>query len=363
MAGRRNRLWFVQNASSREGNGGGPSRRGSEGGLVRAETGGRGRGRMSIGRSAGLRTVTCLIAVLAAASTHGASRSVVVALGARRPAELPGLHNVLRVSEKLYSGAAPEGDPGFQSLRALGIRTVITVDGARPDVAAAHRYGLRYVHLPFGYDGCPRPRALEIIRAVRDLPGPIYLHCHHGRHRSAAAAALVHIALDGASNAEGVALMRRAGTDPAYTGLYGEAASFRRPSAAVIDHASPQFPETASLPPLAASMVQIDNRFTILQQMQKAHWKTPATGAALQLKELFHEQQRTGATAGRPGDFKGWMSAAENGSAALEAALRTGNRDRAAAALGRVAGACSACHARYRNVPQVRSTRSEKSIP
>jgi protein tyrosine phosphatase (PTP) superfamily phosphohydrolase (DUF442 family) len=337
--------------------------------VVRAETGGGRHKRGAIGRGVGLRAMTCLVAALAAAaSTHGASRSVGVAVGAIKPTELPGLHNVFRVSAKLYSGSAPEGNPGFQSLRALGIRTVITVDGMRPDVAAAHRYGLRYVHLPFGYDGCPMPRALEIIRAVRDLPGPIYLHCHHGKHRSAAAAALVHIALDGASNAEGVALMRRAGTDPAYTGLYGEAASFQRPSTAAIDHASPQFPETASLPPLAASMVQIDDRFTTLQQMQKADWQAPAASEpprlpadeALQLKELFHELRRTGATDNRRADFKAWMSAAANGSAALEAALAAGNREQASTALGQVAGACSSCHARYRNVPQPPSAAAEE---
>jgi hypothetical protein len=319
---------------------------------------------MTIGRGPGLRTVTCLVAALAtAATTHGASRSVVVPVGAAKPAELPGLRNVLRVSEKLYSGSAPEGDPGFQSLRALGIRTVITVDGMRPDVAAAHRYGMRYVHLPFGYDGCPLPRALEIIRAARDLPSPVYLHCHHGKHRSAAAAALVHIALDGASNAEAVALMRRAGADPAYTGLYEEAASFHRPSAAVIDHVPASFPETAPLPPLVDSMVRIDDRFTALQKLQTANWPLSAAGRpatvpareALQLRELFHELQRTGATAGRPPDFKAWMSAAEEGSTALEAALAAGNGEHASTVLGQVAGACSACHARYRNVPQARS--------
>jgi hypothetical protein len=304
--------------------------------------------------------LACLL-VVAAESAQQPLHSLHLTIGAANPAELPGLHNVFRVGEKLYSGAAPEGETGFRSLRALGIRTVITVDGACPDVATARRYGLRYVHLPFGYDGCPTPRALEIVRAVRDLPGPIYLHCHHGQHRSPAAAALVHIALDGASNADAVAYMRRAGTDPVYTGLYGEAASFRRPTAAEIDSASNQFPETAPVPPLTDAMVRINDRFSALQRIEKAGWRSPAgepdrdpAHEALQLKELFHELQRTGATAVRPPDFKDWMSQAENRSAVLEASLRSGDRARAAAALDRLAAICSACHARYRNVPQVR---------
>ena len=306
--------------------------------------------------------LACLIAApVATGMAPLSSPAARLAVGATKAAELPGLHNVFRVSAKLYSGSVPEGNTGFRSLQALGIRTVITVDGARPDVAMARRYGLRYVHLPFGYDGCPTPRALEIVRAVRDLPGPIYLHCHHGKHRGAAAAALVHIALDGASNTEAVAFMRRAGADPGYTGLYGDAASFHRPTAAEIDRASDQFPEIAPLPPLAEAMVRIDERFAALQRIQAAGWRAPGgeperdpAHEALQLKELFRELQRTGAMTGRPADFRGWMCAAETGSAGVEAALSAGDVDRAGTALGEVAADCAACHTRYRNVPQTR---------
>src|SRR5207249_2517155 len=42
--------------------------------------------------------------------------------------ELPGLHNVYRITDKLYSGSSPEGDEGFRSLRELGVKTVISVD-------------------------------------------------------------------------------------------------------------------------------------------------------------------------------------------------------------------------------------------
>jgi hypothetical protein len=220
---------------------------------------------------------------------------------------------------------------------------------------------MRYVHLPFGYDGCPAPRALEITRAVRDLPGPMYLHCHHGKHRSAAAAALVHIALDGASNAEGVAFMRQAGTDPAYTGLYGEVASFRRPTAAQIDRAPDRFPEVSPLPTLAESMVQIDARFTALQQCCQEGWRAPSghpdaepAHEALQLRELFHELLRTGAVAARPADFRTWMNGAESAAAGVEAALRAGDDIAAGAELDRAGAECTACHARYRNVPQTR---------
>lgn len=62
----------------------------------------------------------------------------VIAIG-EAPHELPGLPNVLRISDQLLSGGSPEGDEGFRSLQALGVKTVITVDGARPEVEQARR--------------------------------------------------------------------------------------------------------------------------------------------------------------------------------------------------------------------------------
>src|SRR5215211_6825349 len=79
----------------------------------------------------------------------------------------PGLHNVFRLTDRLYSGSGPDGEEGFRSLAVLGVKTVITVDGATPDVKTAERFGLRYVHLPVGYDGVSRETAVRIARAVR----------------------------------------------------------------------------------------------------------------------------------------------------------------------------------------------------
>src|SRR5262245_34504268 len=74
----------------------------------------------------------------------------------------PGLHNVHRITDKLLSGSRPEGDEGFRLLRDLGVKTVMSVDGARPEVERARKYGLRYVHLPFGYDGPPREQVWRV---------------------------------------------------------------------------------------------------------------------------------------------------------------------------------------------------------
>src|SRR4051794_39790224 len=88
------------------------------------------------------------------------------------PVAAAGLHNAFRISGRVYSGSSPDGEGGFAALAALGIKTVLSVDGARPDVEAARRHGLRYVHLPFGYDGIPRDRVVALAKAAATLPGP-----------------------------------------------------------------------------------------------------------------------------------------------------------------------------------------------
>ena len=127
---------------------------------------------------------------------------------------LPNLH---RVTESVYSGGQPEGEFGFQKLSELGIETVISVDGAQPDVESAKKYGLKYVHLPHGYDGIEEEHAAKLAKAVQSF-GQVYIHCHHGHHRSPAAAAVACVGLDQITPGEGRELLEKAGTSPQYKG-------------------------------------------------------------------------------------------------------------------------------------------------
>src|SRR5688500_2602420 len=49
----------------------------------------------------------------------------------------PSLHNGHRVTEKVLSGAQPEGEESFKALQRLGVKTIVGVDGGTPDVALA----------------------------------------------------------------------------------------------------------------------------------------------------------------------------------------------------------------------------------
>lgn len=257
---------------------------------------------------------------------------------APEPAEYPGLHNVFRVNDRLISGGTPTGDTGYRSLQALGVKTIISVDGATPDAAAARRFGMRYAHLPIGYDGISDARAAALARAVRDLRGPVYLHCHHGQHRGPAAAAVAARCLDGAFTAEAAAaFLKRAGTDPRYAGLYAAAA---RPPAKP-DDAPADFPEAAPVPDLTRLMADIDECWDRLREKK-------GVPDAVLLREHYLEAARLPDSRGD--GFRRLLTAAEAAAGELEAALREG-RD-PAAALKAVAGTCAKCHAAFRDRPR-----------
>ena len=268
-----------------------------------------------------------------------------------------GLHNVHELTPRIYSGSAPENDADFAALAALGIKTVISVDGTRPAVNLAAKHGLRYVHLPFGYNGVPRERQLEIGRAVRDLPGPFYIHCHHGQHRGPTGAVVAAMTVDGWTPEQAIATLRAIGTSPHYKGLYEAARRFTCATNAELDRADNSFPAVARLDDLSSAMVEIDHHWDALKACQKVGWSTPREHPdvdppheALLLSELLREAHRPGgAASGRPADLLQRLAGAKQQADSLEHALRRADRaaaDRAAQSLDQ---ACTACHERYRD--------------
>src|SRR5690606_24259899 len=86
--------------------------------------------------------------------------------GGPTEAEFPALHNLLQVSSRIFSGGEPVGEAAFEQLEKLGVRTIVSVDGARPNIDAARRHGLRYVHIPISYDGISADAGKALARLV-----------------------------------------------------------------------------------------------------------------------------------------------------------------------------------------------------
>ena len=271
------------------------------------------------------------------------------------------LHNVFRLTPRVLSGSQPEGDTAFAWLAAQGIKTVVSVDGARPDVEAARRHGLGYVHLPMGYDGVPSNRVAELAKLAAILPGPFYVHCHHGKHRGPVAAAVLCEASANWSAGQAEAFLQQAGTARDYPGLYRSVREFRRPEAQLLATLTNALPEVTPAPGLVAAMVALDGCLERLRACQQAGWRAPVdhpdlapAHEAVQLWEQLRELLRSDAANGRPAAFREMLAATERSADELRRALRDAEPATAVASsldsrFRAAADSCSACHQRFRN--------------
>lgn len=276
--------------------------------------------------------------------------------------DYPGIHNAVAYHDNFISGSVPEGDEGFETLQAMGVKTIISVDGAVPEVERAAAHGMKYIHLPIGYNGFDSTRKLELVRATRDAmaDGPVYIHCHHGKHRSAGAAAAISTSLGWTTPDEGVARMKISGTAPNYTGLYACAQNSTELSEAEVDKVAAKFPSVSRPSGFVHGMLEIDSTFDQLKAIEKAGWKTPAdhpdlvpVAEAGRLADLCRVLSQGDRAKKESADFVHGL--VENGerATALEDMLARGETDaaRLSAQFKLVAASCKDCHAKYRDKP------------
>lgn len=171
------------------------------------------------------------------------------------------LLNCIQVTENVYSGAVPEGQLAFEELKKLGIKTVVSVDGMKPNVELAAACGLKYVHLPHGYDGISSQRLQEIAKALLELPKPVYVHCHHGKHRSPAATASACIMLSWIDREAGLKVLSIAGTNPNFRGLVQTVEESKPADPSALKRLTVEFKAVSEIAPLTEQMVVMDELF------------------------------------------------------------------------------------------------------
>ncbi len=272
------------------------------------------------------------------------------------PRDLPGLHNVIEVAPGVFSGSEPQGEEAFAELRRLGVRSVLSVDGGAPDLEMAHAHDMRYAHVPIRYSEITLEQKLAIARAMDALEGPVYVHCHHGKHRGPAAAAAGLVSLGALSAADGVAFMKLAGTSSKYPGLYEcvrEAAPLTRAQIELV--AMPG--EVAEVPGFVAAMALVSRAFENLQVLEQSAWGpsaehpdlAPASEAG-QLADVLRVLTERREPAGEPDEFYEWMGANARLAQELEDAIVAGEDPQSLSArLKAIDASCAACHTVYRN--------------
>lgn len=277
------------------------------------------------------------------------------------------LDNAYKVTDKVWSGAAPESEASFAALHALGAKTVISVDGAQPDVETARRHGLRYVHLPIGYDEVSTEEGMAIARAIDELDGPIYVHCHHGKHRSAAAVAVACVMNGRLKPEQAESVLKTFGTGENYKGLWASALGARPIDQRELTAVKVDYREHAKPSTLVDAMVSIEKTFDHLKLAQKAGWRAPPEHPdldppheALQLMEQLRELGRTDVIRSRPVRFRQLFHENEQAARRLHEALIRGKTSgpsgtappawaEADALLGTTAASCTTCHRSFRD--------------
>ena len=282
------------------------------------------------------------------------------------------LPNAVQVHPRVISGGLPEGDAAFAELADLKIKTIISVDGAKPDAELAAKYGIRYVHLPHGYDGISAQRLAELAKGVRDLEGPIYIHCHHGKHRSPAAAGAACVAAGLIDREQANQLLKVAGTGENYRGLHRVVAQQALISRETLDTLRVDYQPSMPIPPMAEAMVELEETFDHLKRVAKAGWVAvpepqpfePAANLlhidpvhqATLLQEHFKELMRTPESLGKGNEFGGILASSEAAAAQILEAMTRGaaeaESERLNKALDVIGNDCKTCHQKFRdNLP------------
>ncbi|QEG39937.1 phosphatase domain-containing protein [Roseimaritima ulvae] len=274
---------------------------------------------------------------------------------AQAPAEAPAadpIPHLLSVAEGVFSGAQPRGEQDFATLAKMGVKTIVSVDGVRPDIEAAKKHGLRYIHIPFGYDGVDDHATESLTRVARETQGPVYVHCHHGKHRGPAAAAIICLASGDFHRAEAEDYMERAGTSSNYAGLWRSIRTYQTPPQ---DAELPELVAVAKVDGLTEYMARMGRAADELKLARAARWQAPAdhpdlvpAHQALLLQEGLRESLRQLDDAQRQA-YGEAMQRSETLADGLVTAIQNGDTAAADRKFQAVITACGECHRDHRN--------------
>jgi protein tyrosine phosphatase (PTP) superfamily phosphohydrolase (DUF442 family) len=96
---------------------------------------------------------------------------------------------VIQYNDRLYRGGDILSQKGMEALKALGIKTIISVTPTDQERAWAKDYGMKYVEIPFGWYDMKKEHLDRFLAAADAGPAPIFVKCFAGDLRAAILAA------------------------------------------------------------------------------------------------------------------------------------------------------------------------------
>lgn len=268
------------------------------------------------------------------------------------------IHNLHQLNERLYSGAEPVGEVAYEQLVSLGITTVISVDAVEPNKELADKHGIRVIHLPIGYDGVPEDRGMALAKAISTIDGPIFVNCHHGKHRAPSALAVGAVCAGEISNEQAEAYLALAGTSPKYPGLWDAA---RR--AQSLDHAAlavydTDLPEVMPVGDFVDAMGELDRLADTMIELEKIDFAVPEyhpdlvpAAIAGQMHNILRTLEDDQYTQEEDDEFRAILIRSIVAASETEELIKLGDTNAAREALMRLKDSCSDCHNADRNNP------------
>ena len=285
-----------------------------------------------------------------------AHRSTETESAAASSADTHALHNLHQLTPDLWSAGEPVGDEAYEELANIGIRTVISVDGVAPDKQRAAAHGIRVVHLPIGYEGISEQRSRELAHAIATMPRPIFVNCHHGKHRGPAALCVGAIGSGDISNEQAIEYMHIAKTSPKYKGLWAAAEQAQPMSESVLHDDSIELPEQATIDDFVGAMAEIDRLFDFLQDCADNEFNAPKDHPDLapislagQIHNLLRAMEDDRETREHGPEFFDMLIVSRDRASQLETQLEHDDRQGAYESLKLLTDSCSDCHTKYRN--------------
>jgi protein-tyrosine phosphatase len=274
------------------------------------------------------------------------------------PIAVDGVQQLVAYSEHIISGAKPSTPIGFESLSALGVRTILCVDGVAPDSGAAEKFGIATIHIPLKYSQPTASQILDIVTAVsREYKQhTIYIHCHKGKHRSAVAAAIACIALGECTVEEAKERMLVSETSIGYTGLWNAVELQKKIQPEILEKHTKVFPSQVQPEELVDQMIDLENALDAFERIQIAHWKAnkdkrTIAGAEIagMMADTFRVMNTDSTTSKYPPLFQKELIEAISVTSALEEAiLKTSKPEKLDSLLAKVEHSCISCHDAFR---------------
>lgn len=155
-----------------------------------------------------------------AENSAGAGRSFDGARSSTMLHGLKGVENVGMISPSVFRGNQPTRE-GYQTLRGLGIKTVINLRSRHAEKAAVEAAGMRSIAFPLGMvERISTTEIREIVRAMVDSANqPVFVHCALGQDRTGVVIAAYRMEVDGWTRAEAEEEMQAFGFNDAWIHL------------------------------------------------------------------------------------------------------------------------------------------------